>query len=95
MKNELGFHPYKLQKGHFLNEKMKKIRLARCRALLKRFTGSDFEKIVFSDESPFTVEEEFNKQNGRILTNDIHAANLAEKWRPVQIIHKVPWSGPA
>ncbi|HEX4849959.1 MAG TPA: helix-turn-helix domain-containing protein, partial [Puia sp.] len=36
VKKQLGLRPYKYQKAHYLNERMEKIRLERCRRLLPR-----------------------------------------------------------
>ena len=63
VKEELGFKPYKIQKGHLLTDKMKKVRLERSRLLLRLSVGSE---ILFSGEKIFTVETTHNHQNNRI-----------------------------
>jgi len=65
-KNELGLKPYKLQKGQGLTQENKRVRLERCRQLKHRAAGTCWEKIVFSDEKLFNVEQSHNRQNDRI-----------------------------
>jgi transposase len=66
LKADLGLKALKRTKRHYLNQKLKKQRLVRSRALLKRYTDKDVDWILFSDEKVFTVEEHFNVQNDRI-----------------------------
>ena len=64
-KKELGLKPYKLQKCQLLTDENKKVRLERCRMLQRRAAGTGWEKIVFTDEKLFTVEQAYNRQNDR------------------------------
>lgn len=74
VKNELGMHAYKRQKVHFLNDKMKKIRHARCKLLRQRAAETDFSTWVFSDEKLFTLQEPHNHQNDRIWQQSLQEA---------------------
>lgn len=65
-KNELMLKPYKLQKRQLLTEKNKQVRLQRCRQLLQRAAGKNWENFLFTDEKLFTVEQAHNRQNDRI-----------------------------
>lgn len=81
VKEELHLKPYKRQVVHGLGvdeEKKKKNeekRKSRCQALLRRFQNGTHRQIVFSDEKLFVIEEQFNKQNSRILAPDVSSAN--------------------
>ena len=52
-------------------------------------------RIIFSDESPFSIEEVFNKQNTRILAPTIQAANQAGRVtaRAAFPMRTVVWGG--
>lgn len=65
-KKELGLKPYKLQKVQLLTDDNKRVRLERCRKLKRRAAGQQWERILFTDEKLFTVEEVHNHQNDRI-----------------------------
>lgn len=80
VKGRLGLRPYKFQKSHWLTDKMKAVRLERCRMLLHRHGDLDFSTILFSDEKVFTVEQKFNSQNDRLLVPNISAANSAGRF---------------
>lgn len=75
IKKEFKLHPYKFQKAHFLDDKMKAKRLQRCRLLQHRAANNAHRKILFTDESLFTIEQLYNKQNDRILAPNVQAAN--------------------
>ena len=75
VKKDLRLRPYKLQKAHLLTKKNQQQRDQRCKALLKRLARGTHLKVVWSDEMPVSIEQEVNKQNDRILTPDISAAN--------------------
>lgn len=74
-KTRLNLRPYKIQKAHVLTESMKKIRLQRCKALLKRFTAARHSVVVFTDECLFNIEQFVNHQNDRILVGNMQDAN--------------------
>ena len=46
------------------------MRLTRCKGFLKRFGTGDIDRMLFTDEKIFTVEEATNKQNDRILSKN-------------------------
>nr|XP_041632354.1 uncharacterized protein LOC121502717 [Drosophila kikkawai] len=62
-KNELNLKPYKLQKVHLLTDDNKRVRLQRCRQLKRRAAGQKWERIPFTDEKIFTIEQAHNHQN--------------------------------
>lgn len=64
-RQELGLKAYKLQKGQLLTNDNKRVRLQRCRALVRRAAAHRWEKILFSDEKLFTIEQAHNRQNDR------------------------------
>lgn len=64
-KEDLGLKPYKLQKVQLLTDDNKRVRLERCKRLLRRHVGQQWERIVFTDEKLFTVEQAHNHQNDR------------------------------
>lgn len=80
-KAHLGLHPYKLRKAHQLTDAMKKIRLERCKQLLKRFSASRHRRILFTDECLFTIEQFYNPQNSRVLAKN--TVEAGEKGRIV------------
>jgi DNA-binding Lrp family transcriptional regulator len=71
VKNALKLKPYKLQKAHLLTDKMKTIRLERAKVLLGLATNGVHQRIVFSDEKIFTIEQSFNRQNDRMWLRDV------------------------
>jgi hypothetical protein len=75
-RDKLKLIPYKIQKAHILTDSMKKVRMERCKLLLKRFSSARHLGIVFTDESLFNVEAFLNHQNDRILSRNISDANM-------------------
>ena len=67
VKNDLHLKSCKRRTVHFLSEKIVKKRLARSKDILTRLATQPLDKIIFSDEKLFTIEEATNKQNERIL----------------------------
>lgn len=63
LKQDLKVRSYSRRKDHHLNERLKKIRLDRCRPLLRRHDGKN---ILFTDKKIFTVEEKYNRQNHKV-----------------------------
>jgi hypothetical protein len=53
---------------------MKEVWLTRNKALLRRAATQDFDRIVFSDEKIFTVEQHLNPQNDRIWSTNMSAS---------------------
>lgn len=68
-KNELQLRPYKIQKVQLLTDENRRVRLQRCRVLKQRAAGQRWERILFSDEKLFTIEQAHNLQNDRIWTS--------------------------
>ena len=64
IREDLGLHPYKKRQLHGLTSAQEDKRLIRSKELLSK----DLEKIVFSDEKFFGVEEKLNSQNTRIYS---------------------------
>lgn len=66
LKVDLGLKALKRGKQHLLTARQVKNRLARSRALIKRYAGEKWKRIFFTDEKIFTVEAKYNKQNDRV-----------------------------
>lgn len=69
-KKEFKLKPYKFQKVQLLTDDNKRVRLARCRQLKRRAASQKWERILFTDEKLFTVEQSHNHQNDRIWSID-------------------------
>ena len=52
---------------HFLSKQIREKRKSRSKILLNRLANQGLERVVFSDEKLFTIEEATNTQNDRIL----------------------------
>ena len=83
---DLGLKAYKKRKLHGLSAKQMVARLERCKALLARHDSDDVQKIVFSDEKLFVVEQKYNVQNDRIYALSIE--DIPENVRTVQRFQK-------
>ncbi len=83
---DLGRKAYKKRKLHGLSTKQMAARLERCKALLIRHGSDDVQKIVFSDEKLFVVEQKYNPQNDRIYALSIE--DIPENIRTVQRFQK-------
>lgn len=79
---DLGLKPYKKIKRHGLSAKNKKDRIDRCKRLLKRHGQKSVEKIVFSDEKMWMLQESYNAQNDRIYSISIN--DVPQNVRTVQ-----------
>lgn len=75
LNEDLGLRAYRKKTGHFLNERLKKIRLERSRALLRRYAGKKYREILFSDEKIFNIEESYNKQNDKVYAHSSEEAS--------------------
>lgn len=69
-KEELLLKPYKLHKVQRLTEDNKRVRLQRCRQLKRRAAGDRWERILFTDEKLFSVEQAHNCQNDRVWSTE-------------------------
>ena len=61
-------------------------RLERSKALLQRYADGDMERIVFSDEKLFVIEEHLNAQNDRVYAATFE--DIPEQVRNVQRFQK-------
>ena len=69
--DDLGLKSLKRRKVHMLTTAMKQKRLDRSRALLSRATPNVLDRILFSDEKLFTIEQASNTQNDRVLSPSV------------------------
>ena len=81
VKQEFGLKPYKLQKVQLLTEENKCVRLQRCRLLRRRAAGHRWERILFTDEKVFTVEQAHNHQNDRIWSPQLPSTSAIVEHR--------------
>jgi transposase len=79
---DLGLKPYRKIKRHGLSAKNKEDRVKRCQQLLKRRGAKSVEKIIFSDEKMWTLQESYNAQNDRIYSVSIQ--DIPQNVRTVQ-----------
>ena len=95
MNRDLGLSSFKRKQAHFLTETIKAKRLSRSKGLLTRFANQGLEKVLFSDEKLFTVEEASNRQNDRILSTK--ASVIPEELKLVKRVQKpssvMVWGG--
>jgi inhibitor of nuclear factor kappa-B kinase subunit alpha len=83
---DLGLTPFKRRKVHGLSTQQRRARLERSKALLQRYDFGDVERIVFSDEKLFVIEEHLNAQNDRVYAVAFEA--IPEQVRTVQHFQK-------
>lgn len=86
LKQDLGLTPFKRRKVHGLTMQQRKTRLERSKTLLQRYDFCNGERIVFSDEKLFVIEEHLNAQNDRVYAGTFEA--LPEHVRNVQRFQK-------
>lgn len=67
VKWKLKLRSYKIARVHFLNDAMKAKRLGKARRMLRMVGDGRLNKVLFTDESIFTVEPFHNSQNRRQL----------------------------
>ncbi|XP_017478987.1 PREDICTED: uncharacterized protein LOC108368613 [Rhagoletis zephyria] len=65
-KKELHIKPYKIPRAQLLTDENKKVRLERCRQILRRAANARWDKILFTDEKLCTIEQVHSRQNDRI-----------------------------
>lgn len=92
VKNDLAFKPYKLQKVQLLTDENKLVRLQRSRRLIRRHATQGWEKILFTDEKLFTLEQSHNRQNDRIWSSKSpgNAAIVENRQNPLSVM---VWAG--
>lgn len=74
LRSDLGLKALRRSTGQFLTAQLKKQRVVKSRALLKRYAQNGHRKILFTDEKIFTIEEQFNRQNDRVYAPDAKTA---------------------
>ena len=80
VKLKLGLRSYKINKAHFLDERMKAQRLQKCMIMKQRSAAGRLKRVLFTDEKIFTVERYHNSQNHRqILRKKGLAAKIIER----------------
>ena len=67
VREDLGLKSLKRKTAHHLTPTLRQKQVEICKGLLQRLASDDVNKIPFSDEKLFTVEEATNRQNDRIL----------------------------
>jgi len=76
VKSKLGLRSYRINKAHFLDDRMKAQRLQKCRVMKRRSAGLRLQRVLFTDEKIFTIERHHNCQNHRQL---LHRKGLAAR----------------
>lgn len=70
-----------------ISQIVKEKRLARCKRVLTRLHAvENLDKILFTDENLFTIQEATNARNDRILSNS--PSKVSEKFRYVSRVQK-------
>ncbi|KAJ4434476.1 hypothetical protein ANN_23038 [Periplaneta americana] len=69
LSEDLGLRAYRRSTGHYLDARLKKQRVLKCRRLLQRYVNNGHRRILFTDEKIFTIEESFNRQNDRVYAS--------------------------
>ena len=82
IKEDLRLRPFKKRPAQGLSLAQKKMRLVRSKTLLARHATQDLDRIIFSDEKLFSVEESTNNQNVRI-----YAASFQDIQEELRTIH--------
>lgn len=100
LKENLGLKAKKGSNQHLRTQRQIKNRRIRSRALLKRYAGEKWKRILFTDEKIFTVEAKFNKQNDRVYATSVKAipkkiqkVNRAHHPASVMVWMGVSWMG--
>ena len=71
---DLGLRAYRRGIGHYLDARLKELRVLKCRRLLQRYAQNGHRNILFTDEKIFTIEESFNVQNDRVYASSSREA---------------------
>ena len=56
---------YKYRKGQMLSEKAKECRVKKCKEMLRYCSGDTVNRVLFTDEKVFNLDEKLNSQNHR------------------------------
>ena len=81
VKRDLEMRSFKRKRVHFLTPLVKKKMMASCKGVLGWYAVENLDRILFSDEKIFTVQQASNRQNDRILARS--PSKVAEKFRYV------------
>ncbi|KAI6646051.1 hypothetical protein LOD99_9499 [Oopsacas minuta] len=68
VKKDLGMFSFKRKPVNFLSQSIQGKRLARSRGFLNRYATVSLDKVVFSDEKWFTVEEALTNKGLNFIT---------------------------
>jgi len=78
----LGLTPYKRRKVHGLSTQQRRARLERSKRLFSGTISCEVERMVFSDEKLFVIEEQLNAQNYRVYAAAFEV--ISERGRTAQ-----------
>ena len=67
VKGKLRLRSYKINRVHFLNDRIKTQRLQKCRKIKRLVAAGHLQRVLFTDEKIFTVQRHLNSQNNRQL----------------------------
>jgi len=80
LKEDLGHKAFKRRRVQLLDDKQKRKRFLRSKALLTRLAGENLKKVVWSDETPFSLQNYENAQHLRVYGRD---------WSSIDAKHKL------
>lgn len=86
IREDLHMRAYRPQRAQLLSAPTRAKRLQRSRQLFQRFTPSQVESIVFSDEKQFRLQETYNRQNNRVYA--VRIEDLPVQQRIIQRVQK-------
>ena len=93
---QLGLTSYAQGKRHLLTDRMKEVRLIRCKKLLKWIKANGSVIKFFSDEKIFTIDRSANRRNDRWIassTSEVHHTMTSKKPASVMTICVVSREG--
>ena len=95
MHDDLGLKSLKRRKVHMLTKAIREKRLQRSRGLLSRAGPDVVDRILFSDEKLFTIQDVSNPQNDRIISSSVqdipeHLRFIPRRQKPASVM---VWGG--
>ncbi|UYV69151.1 WNT5B [Cordylochernes scorpioides] len=90
---DLGLRAFKRRTGHLITPALRDIKRVRSKMLLAQHDGRWHERILFTDEKFFTVEEKINRQNDRIYARSSLEASLKVRRLEKVTILLLSWFG--
>ena len=92
--DDLKMSPYMLQKRQLISGATIEKRLARSKLFLKRLKNGTLQNLIFTDEKLFTVQQEHNHQNDRVLakTLDSIPSNTRKVFRTQKPASVMMWT---